>query len=168
MGLVFAVPLWRRKLTTLADLYRQRYSVRVERLAAIILIPGSILWAAAQVRAFGSVLASAAPMLDVSLAIGIAAGATILYTTFGGLLADAITDLVQGLMLAVGLIAVFVAVAVSMGGWEGFSLAVAQSDRVQLGSRPEEGWLATLEAWAIPVCGSVVATELVAHPRPRS
>ena len=34
MGLVFAVPLWRRKLTTLADLYRQRFSSSVERLAA--------------------------------------------------------------------------------------------------------------------------------------
>ena len=44
MGLIFAVPLYRRKLTTLADLYRQRYSVGVERLAAVILIPGSLLW----------------------------------------------------------------------------------------------------------------------------
>ena len=39
MGLIFAIPLWRRELTTLADLYRQRYSVLVERVAAVILIP---------------------------------------------------------------------------------------------------------------------------------
>ena len=39
MGLIFAVPLHRRKLTTLADLYRQRYSVGVERLAA----PGQLV-----------------------------------------------------------------------------------------------------------------------------
>jgi hypothetical protein len=51
MGLIFAGPLWRRRLTTLADLFRQRYSVKVERLAAVILIPGSILWAAAQIGA---------------------------------------------------------------------------------------------------------------------
>lgn len=49
MGLVFAVPLWRRKLTTLADVFRERYSVGVERLAAVILIPSSLLWAAAQI-----------------------------------------------------------------------------------------------------------------------
>src|SRR5918996_4144291 len=29
MGLIFAVPIWRRRLTTLADLYRDRYSTRV-------------------------------------------------------------------------------------------------------------------------------------------
>src|SRR5688500_19697477 len=39
MGLGFAVPLWRRGLTTLADLFRIRYSVRDERIAAVILIP---------------------------------------------------------------------------------------------------------------------------------
>ena len=44
MGLIYAVPLHRRKLTTLADLYRQRYSVSVERLAAVLLIPRSLLW----------------------------------------------------------------------------------------------------------------------------
>ena len=33
MGLVFAVPLWRRKLTTLADLFRERFGTGVERLA---------------------------------------------------------------------------------------------------------------------------------------
>jgi Na+/proline symporter len=161
MGLIFAVPLWRRRLTTLADLYRQRFSPRVERLAAIVLIPSSILWAAAQVRAFGSVLSSAAPAIDVEVAIAIAAGATILYTTFGGLLADAITDLVQGVLLAVGLIAVFVAVILSMGGAEAFASSLVASGRVNLGGMPAGGFLATLEAWAIPVCGSVVATELV-------
>ena len=44
MGLVFAVPLWHRKLTTLADLFRTRFSVAVERTAAIIMIPSSLLW----------------------------------------------------------------------------------------------------------------------------
>src|SRR5687768_8759405 len=35
LGLVFAVPLWRRGLTTFADFYRQRYSPGVERVAAL-------------------------------------------------------------------------------------------------------------------------------------
>jgi hypothetical protein len=65
MGIVFAGPLWRRRLTTLADLFRQRYSVTVERLAAVILIPGSILWAAAQIRSFGYVVSAAAPAIPI-------------------------------------------------------------------------------------------------------
>ncbi len=47
MGLFFAVPLWRRRLTTFADLFRQRWSPAVERTAAVLLVPGSVLWAAA-------------------------------------------------------------------------------------------------------------------------
>ena len=62
LGAVFAVPLWRRGLTTLADLFRQRYSVGAERVAAIVLIPSSVLWAAAQVRAFGYVLSTASTL----------------------------------------------------------------------------------------------------------
>jgi Na+/proline symporter len=161
MGLIFAVPLWRRRLTTMADLYRQRFSPRVERLAVVILIPSSILWAAAQVRAFGTVLSIAAPTIDIVLGIAIAAAATILYTTFGGLLADAITDLVQGVLLAVGLIAVFVAVVAHVGGFASFASAIAESGRVRFDSLPQAGVLATIEEWAIPVCGSLVAAELV-------
>src|SRR5688500_15144610 len=42
MGLVFARPLWKRKLVTLADLFRVRYSGGVERLAAVLMIPTSV------------------------------------------------------------------------------------------------------------------------------
>ena len=59
MGLVFAVSLWKPGLTTLADLFRQRYSRGVERFAALIMAPTSIFWAAAQIHAFGQVLHSA-------------------------------------------------------------------------------------------------------------
>ena len=115
MGLVFARPLWKRKLTTFGDLFRQRYGVGVERLAVIIMIPTSLLWAAAQVRAFGQVL-SAATSLEVNLMITLAAGVVVIYTVAGGLLADAWTDLIQGVVLVVGL----VVVAVLMFGDVGF------------------------------------------------
>jgi Na+/proline symporter len=53
VGLLFARALWSRGLTTFADLFRKRYSEGVERLVVIVLLPGSVIWAAAQVRAFG-------------------------------------------------------------------------------------------------------------------
>jgi SSS family transporter len=160
MGLIFAGPLWRRKLTTLADLFRQRFSVSVERTAAVILIPGSILWAAAQVRAFGQVLATSAPGLQIDTAIAAAAGFTMLYTVFGGLLADAITDLIQGVVLIVGLLVLLVAVLLAVPGDAGVTASVAGAGSIDLvphGVAP----LALLEEWAIPVAGSVIATELV-------
>jgi SSS family solute:Na+ symporter len=161
MGLVFAVPLWRRRLTTLADLYSQRYSPRVERLAALILIPSSILWAAAQVRAFGHVLSTTTTSLDAELAVAIAASFTILYTMFGGLLVDAITDVIQGIMLAIGLLVVLVATVMHVGGTAGAVATLADVGPVQLVPPVGASLLAIVEEWAIPICGSVVATELV-------
>jgi len=160
-GLIFAVPLWRRQLTTLADLYRQRYSVPVERVAAVILIPGSILWSAAQIRAFGHVLATSASALEVNSAIAIAAGLTIGYTMFGGLLADAVTDLMQGVLLVVGLIIVLVATVGMLGGVDQALSAVSASGRVRLSAAEDGSLFHTIEEWAIPVLGSLVTTEIV-------
>lgn len=161
MGLVFARPLWRRKLVTLADLFRERFSGGVERLVALLLIPTSVLWAAAQVRAFGQVLASAST-LEVTWAIVIAAAIAVVYTTFGGLLADAITDLIQGLALVLGLLVLLGAVVLELGGPQA-ALAAIEPGRLRLSADGGAAPLATVEAWAIPILGSVVAQELVAR-----
>ena len=157
MGLVFAVPLWRRKLTTLGDLFRQRFSPGVEKLAVVLMVPTSLLWAAAQIRAFGQVL-SASSGLEVTATITLAAAIVIAYTAFGGLLADAWTDLVQGIALIIGLLVLVVMVLRDTG------LDVVRqvpAERLQLFGGPEMPAIAVLEAWAIPVCGSVLAAELV-------
>ena len=160
MGLVFAAPLWRRGLTTLADLYRTRYSVSAERLAALILIPSSILWAAAQIRAFGYILEISAGSLTGDAAIAVAAGFTIAYTMFGGLMADAWNDLIQGVVVAVGLVIVFIAILPHAGGFAEIGRVLSDPTRVH--ALPEgESVLAIAERWAIPILGSVLATELI-------
>ena len=161
MGAVFAVPLWKRGLTTLADLFRQRYSPAVERVAALILIPSSILWAAAQVRAFGQVISVSSGGWDVDVAIGLAAGFTILYTMYGGLLVDAITDVIQGVILLLGLAALIVLVLIQVGNEGGMQAAIAHSPGISLLPKSGVHPLAIVETWAIPVFGSVLATELV-------
>lgn len=158
-GLVFAGPLWRRRLTTLADLFRQRYSVGVERIAAAIMIPTSLLWAAAQLRGFAHVLTAVMP-LDAGLAIGVAAAFCVAYTAFGGLLADAITDLVQGAVIIAGLVVLVVALLLMEGAG---SQTPAMPPPVVAGAMRGEGALALLEEWAIPVFGSVLAAELVSR-----
>ena len=158
MGVIFAVPLWRRKLTTLADLFRQRFSSRVEKLAVLLMVPTSLLWAAAQIRAFGQVL-SASSGFNVEVAITIAAGIVIAYTAFGGMLADAWTDLVQGIVLIIGLVVLFGAMLYQVGV-EPFTLIPAS----RIDPFPEGmSVIALIEEWSIPVCGSVVAAELVSR-----
>jgi len=161
MGLVFAAPLWRRGLLTLADLFRQRYSVGVERTAAVLMAPTSILWAAAQVQAFGHVL-SASSELSVTAAIGIASAVVMVYTCLGGLLADAVTDLIQGVILVTGLLIMGGAIIVALGGFSGMASKIDLS-KVSLVGMEERGFLGLVEAWAIPICGSVVAQELAAR-----
>ncbi|CAG1770545.1 partial Sodium/glucose cotransporter, partial [uncultured bacterium] len=160
MGAVFAVPLWRRRLTTLADLFRQRYSPAVERLAVVLMVPTSVLWAAAQIRGFGQVL-DASSGVGVPLAISLAALVAIAYTGFGGMRADVITDLIQGVMIILGLV---VLVAVLFPGVPeiGSAWRTVEPERLRLINTAQSPWL-TLEAWAIPICGSVVAQELVAR-----
>jgi Na+/proline symporter len=65
--------------------------------------------------------------------------------------------------LAVALLALGVAVIGAAGGPAAALAAVRASDAVSLLPRSQDGALALLEAWAVPLCGSVVATELVSR-----
>lgn len=161
MGLVFATHLWRRNLTTLADLFAQRYSAKIQNFAVTLMAPASIMWAAAQVRAFGQVLSSVSG-LEVEIAIAVAASVVILYTMYGGLLADVVTDAVQGVALIIGL-ALLMYLVLEAGG--GMTASVDRIDRDHLGLFGATGGLGieTLEQWAIPICGSVLSQELVAR-----
>ena len=161
MGFFFAVPLWRRGLTTLADLFRQRYSSGVERLAVLLIVPTSVMWAAAQIRAFGQVI-SAASAFDVETGILIATGVVILYTVYGGLLADVMTDFVQGIALIIGLGVLFYAVLDASGGFSAAAGGI-RPEQLRLFGGPDASLLGTIEKWAIPVTGSVIAQELVSR-----
>jgi solute:Na+ symporter, SSS family len=162
-GLVFAVPLWRRRLTTLADLYRERYGTGIERLAALLLVPGSLLWAAAQLRAFAQVISVSGTAISFDVALLAAGAIVIAYTMVGGMLADAITDLLQAGVLLVALLVLGVVVIAEAGGPGAALAAVQAADTVSLLPRERPGTLALIEAWAVPLCGSVVATELVSR-----
>lgn len=161
MALVFAVPLWQRGLTTLADLFHSRYSPGVERTVVLMLAPTSVMWGGAQIRALGQVLAASSAM-EVDIAITVAAGVVIAYTVYGGMLADVMTDLIQGIALIVGLALLFYVVMEAGGGFQA-SLAAVEPERLQLFGGPQTPWLDVAESWSIPICGSVFAQELVAR-----
>ncbi|MFT3923370.1 MAG: sodium:solute symporter family protein [Myxococcales bacterium] len=160
-GALFASPLWARKLTTLADLFRERYSPGVERLVALMLIPGSLLWASAQIRAFGHVLAATGHLAE-PIGIALAAVLAVTYTSFGGLLADAYADLIQGGVLITCLLILLVAVVLGTGGVTATWTAVTSVGPNAL-EAPRHDLLASLNDWAIPILGSLFAQELVAR-----
>jgi len=156
-GLFFAGVLWKRGIVTLADLFRQRYGIGVERLAAVIMVPGSVMWAAAQIRAFGQVLASASD-LGLLAAITLAAAVVIAYTAIGGMWADAVTDLLQGIVLIAGVFALG-AVFVSLGGLREIAALPAASFDPTRG----RGTLGLLDTLAVPIFSTIAAQELVSR-----
>jgi Na+/proline symporter len=160
VGLAIAAPLWRRKYTTFGDLFRERYGTGVERLAVILMIPTSIFWAAAQIRAFGQVV-SASSDLDVDVAITAAALFVVAYTVAGGLLADVVTDFIQGVAVIIGLVLLLVAVGQATGGGVGELVGLIDPARLSLFSFGGASLLETAEAWAVPICGSLLAVELL-------
>jgi Na+/proline symporter len=158
-GVIFAVPLWRLRLTTLADVFRLRFDVSVERLAVLLMVPASIFWAAAQVRAFGQVLALASGF-EIDAMITFATVVVIAYTMFGGLLADAWTDVFQGTALIIGL-AVLVWRIFAVEGLAPLT-SLDPGAFNPLGSEPKP-LLEIAEEWAVPVIGSMIAAELVSR-----
>ncbi|MGV3757129.1 MAG: sodium:solute symporter family protein [Verrucomicrobiota bacterium] len=160
LGLVFAVPLWKRQLTTLIDLFRQRYSVTVERVSVLLIAPTSIIWAAAQVRAFGEVIHNVSNAgISVDMAILVATAVAITYTVTGGLKADVLTDLVQGIIIIVSLVIIFIVILAQTPDLSATIKAIEPS-RLNL-FHGNGGFLDQLELWMVPICGSVVAQELI-------
>lgn len=162
VALLIAAPLWRRGLTTYADLLRKRYSPAVEKAFVLVLLPGSLFWAAAQVRSFGQIM-GAATGIEVATCILIAAILVGVYSVVGGLLADAITDVVQGIAVIVGLLLLAWFVSRALGGIEA-GLAGVPAERLAVhlakgGGSP----LATVEKLAIVICGSIVSVELISR-----
>lgn len=163
MAVFFARVLWRKKITTIPDLFRRRFSPSTEKLAALIMIPSSIIWAAAQVRAMGQILHS---MTDFgpTIAITVAASVVILYTMFGGLLADAYADFIQGIAIIGGLIFLVFAMIYENGGLSS-SLNSIPIKKYAMSGGDFSGLslLGKVELWMVPILGSLMSQELVSR-----
>lgn len=158
MGWFFARKLWSRKLMTLADFYRQRYGVVVEKFGVLLLVPPSVIWAAAQILAFGHVLAASSDMA-IEISISFAALIVITYTALGGMLADVISDFIQGTVLIIGLAILFIVIMLNLPDPEVLRTTFSPE---RLSFRQEdESWLAVINGWSIPFIGSLFAAELV-------
>jgi Na+/proline symporter len=97
----------------------------------------------------------------MSLAVTITLAAVLVgaYSVVGGLLADAVTDVIQGVAVVLGLLILGAVVAVHVGGMSG-GLAQVEAEQLKLA---DGDWLQTLEQLAIPICGTIVAVELISR-----
>ena len=160
VGLFLAARLARGDYLTLGDLYRDRYGAGVERFAVLLLVPSSLLWGAAQIRALGQLVAHLAD-LPVSLSIVLCGGLVIAYAFLGGLWGDVVTDFVQGIVLSVGLLALLCAVAWQWPGDVELARALAP-ERLRFFPEGHRIWN-QLDRLSVPILGSLVTQELVSR-----
>jgi len=104
-GLFFARPLYRMKLITLGDFFRQRYNRPVEVVISTAIALSYLGWVSAQVVALGlvfNVLSGGVITQQEGILVG--AAVVTLYTLFGGMWSVALTTLVQMTVIVIGLL----------------------------------------------------------------
>ncbi|WP_374669763.1 sodium:solute symporter family protein [Ramlibacter sp.] len=107
VGLFFAYKLYQRNLITLGDYYRQRYGRAVEVSCSVMIIFSYLGWVAAQVTALGLVFHLLAPdTISVTMGMVIGTAVVLVYTLYGGMWSVALTDFVQMIVIAIGLLAI--------------------------------------------------------------
>jgi solute:Na+ symporter, SSS family len=116
-GLIFARPLYRMGLTTLADFFRVRYNRSTELLLSLCIVVSYLGWVSAQITALGLVFNVLSEGV-VSKELGMIIGATVvvLYTAFGGMWSVAMTTFVQMIVIIIGLFIVAGFAADKAGG----------------------------------------------------
>lgn len=160
MGFLLAGKLRQRNYLTLADFIKDRYGSTAEKLVVWVMIPSSIIWGAAQLRAFGQIL-SVSTALPLNLMICLSALLVITYTVLAGLLGDIYTDLIQGMIVVISLVILAVTVILRVPDLAGI-IREMPADRWKILGVGESIWL-RLDRWAVPVLGSLVVQEAISR-----
>ena len=158
----FFVRMFRRlRLYTVIDFFENRYGKTAATIAAMGLIISNIGWTAGLLVAFGLVFQS---LTGIPMEIGILAGAVVVfvYTVAGGLWAVALTDLVQIILVAIGLIMLLVVVLIDVGGWGAIAPRLPEGTfRIIPAVNTWEAWLNYLRAWLIFGLADMMAQTLL-------
>jgi len=158
----FFVRLFRRlRLLTFIDFFENRYGKTAATIAAIASISSNIGWTGALLVAFGYVFET---LTGVPMEMGILGGAVVvfIYTVAGGMWAVALTDFVQIIVIAVGLVLLLVVVLIDVGGWGNIGPHLPEDTfRMIPVENTAEVWLNYIRAWLIFGLANVTAQTLL-------
>lgn len=117
VGLFFAAPLYRMNLLTIGDFYKKRFGRGVEVMTTVAIVISYLGWVGAQITALGLVF-NVVSAGEVSKLAGmwIGSGTILIYTLFGGMWAVAITDLLQMVVIVLGMLWIGGSVSDMAGG----------------------------------------------------
>ena len=157
VGLFFAYKLYKKNLITLGDYYRQRYGTAIEIICSFIIMFSYVGWVAAQVTALGLVF-NLLTQGAVSVSMGMLIGTTVvlIYTLYGGMWSVALTDFVQMIVIAVGLLAIAWFAADMVGGaGKVFTFAVQEGKFQFFPTGGGKEWLFFFAAGITMMLGSI-------------
>lgn len=121
IGFSFVRIFRRLRLLTFIDFFENRYGKTAATIAAIGSISSNVGWTRALLVAFGFVFET---LTGVLIEMDIIGGAVVvfIYTVAGGMWAVALTDFVQMVFIAVGLVCLLIVVLIDVGGWSNIGL----------------------------------------------
>lgn len=159
---MFFVRIFRRlRLLTFIDFFQNRYGTTAATIAAIGSISSNIGWTGGLLVAFGFVFET---LTSIPLEIGIIGGAVVvfIYTVAGGMWAVALTDFVQMIVIALGLILLLVVVLIDVGGWGNIGPHLPEGTfRMIPAENSAALWLNYFRAWLIFGLADVTAQTLL-------
>ncbi|XZE51709.1 sodium:solute symporter family protein [Planctomycetaceae bacterium SH139] len=161
VALFFARKFYRMDLLTIGDFYRIRFGKGVEIGTSLVITASYLGWAAAQLTALGLVLsvlgqAGGWAWLTIDNGILCGVGIVLVYTALGGMWAVALTDMVQTVVIVIGLITIAVIIGDQAGGASHVIQSAASSGRLQLFPRGgSEVWLPFLAGFITAALGSI-------------
>ncbi|NRB61758.1 MAG: sodium:solute symporter family protein [Saprospiraceae bacterium] len=115
VGAFYARPLYRMNILTFNDFFKLRFSRAAEVISAVFMVPSYFGWIAAQLVALAIVFQTISG-LPLTYGILICAGVVVLYTYIGGMWAVSVTDLIQTVLIIVGLVVLAVTMVSRVGG----------------------------------------------------
>jgi len=116
-ALLFARLFYRMNLLTIGDFYKHRYGRTVEVMTGLAISLSYLGWTSAQMTALGLVIhVLSGGSVGLSAAIVMGAAVVLVYTLFGGMWSVAFTDLLQTVVILIGLSLVAWLVSESAGG----------------------------------------------------
>lgn len=157
VALFFAKVFYRMDLLTIGDFYHKRYGKAVEVITSVAIVASYLGWTSAQLTALGLVIAVlSGGTIELNQAILMGAGVVVFYTIFGGMWSIALTDLLQTVVIVVGLLFVALNVADLAGGLGKVLEAASEAGRFSFWPTGDGAeWLAFAAAWMTMALGSI-------------
>lgn len=127
LSMVLAKPLLKLKLYTVSQVLARRYHPAARVTSGAIMLAYDLMVAVTSIIAIGSVMQV---MFDLSFTVSIllGGGLVVIYSTLGGMWSLTLTDIIQFIIMTVGMMLVLMPMSiVKAGGWEAFSSLLPDS-----------------------------------------